>query len=48
MARLQQTLLRSRPNNDSPSGETRNLRPNTLLRGTNETEFMLIFDYPGL
>ena len=29
----------------SPSGETRNLRPNTHFRGTNETEFMLIFDY---
>lgn len=28
----------------SPSAETRNLRPNTHFRGTNETEFMLIFD----
>ena len=27
----------------SPSAETRNLRPNTDFRGTNETEFMLIF-----
>ena len=32
----------------SPSTETRNLRPNTYLRGTNETEFMFIFDYSEL
>ena len=34
--------------NISPSAETRNLRPNTHFRGTNETEFKLIFDYSGL
>jgi len=34
--------------NISASAETRNLRPDTYFRGTNETEFMLIFDYSEL